>query len=90
MTTITQITHGHPAYAVVTEFLEHEVGRVHGRFIPVADEQAYVVEPTTGHPYLKVEVFVQGLPIVEDEIPTRTTCIPLTKEHRVLQAIHPR
>ncbi|AWY05506.1 hypothetical protein PBI_MORRISSEY_64 [Gordonia phage Morrissey] len=44
MTTITQITHGHPAYDVVTEFLEHEVGRVHGRFIPVADEQAYVVD----------------------------------------------
>jgi hypothetical protein len=57
MTTITQITHGHPAYDVVTEFLEHEVGRVH---------------------------------VVEDEIPTRTTYSPLTKEHRVLQAIHPR
>ena len=87
--TVTQITHDHPAYDVVTEFLEHEVGRVHGRYIPVADEEAYVVEPITGNPYLKVEVFTQDI-VTHDEIPTRTTYIPLTKEHRVLQAIHPR
>lgn len=85
----TPITRKHPAYDLVTEFLEHEVGRVHGGPIPVLDESVWIFEEDDGTAYMEFDIFLPGLPLNEarDEVLTRTRRIPLTPGHRVLDAI---
>ncbi|MCE5291596.1 MAG: hypothetical protein LLG14_20485 [Nocardiaceae bacterium] len=86
--TETQITRCHPAFDLVCDYLEHEVGRMHGH-IPVTEDGAWVVQPANGMPFIELEMFLPGFPLNEakDEILTRTRRIALAPGHRIFTAL---